>query len=40
MTFITSRIAFGGYNFPSGFYLDGRQQDSTLDIVKLPYCTP
>lgn len=37
MTFITSRLSFGAYNFPSGFWLDYRQQDTTVDIVKLPY---
>lgn len=37
MTFVTSRISFGGYNFPSGFYLDSNEQDTTMDVVKLPY---
>jgi hypothetical protein len=37
MSFITSRLTFGGYAFPSAMMLDYRQADSTLDIVKLPY---
>ena len=37
MTFVTSRLSFGGYAFPAAFMLVYRQQDTTVDVVKLPY---
>ena len=37
MTFVTSRLSFGAYNFPAAFMLVYRQQDTTVDVVKLPY---